>query len=160
MFCKGTCLIAIVFFIANIYTILSCTNDNYKQEFKNTLSIHQKAIYEKIIDERKRIYYMGYGLGILLSFLVTYLCKYIIILPDKKTKISNISVVCLVGTITFVTNYLFYILYPKSDYMLLHLNDKVQISGWLKIYKHMQVKFHMGFVFGIIAIMIMSYTYK
>ena len=39
-------------------------------------------------------------------------------------KFNKISLICFVGAITFVTNYLFYILFPKSDYMLLHLNDK------------------------------------
>ena len=155
MFCKGTCLIAIVFFIANIYTILSCANDNYKQEFKNVLSIEQKNKYEQIIEERRSIYFKGYILGIILSILAVYFN-----LKIFKKKLSTMSIVCLVGTITFVTNYLFYILHPKTDYMLLHLNDKTQITGWLKIYKHMQVKFHMGFVFGIIAVMIMGYAYK
>lgn len=152
MICNTTCFIALIFLVANVYTIFSCSNDNYKQEFKNTLTNEQKITYEKIIDERKRIYYYGFILGILLSILFIFVNNKIF-----KKKLNNISSVCLVGTITFITNYLFYILYPKTDYMLLHLNDKTQIQGWLNIYKKMQFKFHLGFVLGIIAVMILSY---
>ncbi len=38
--------------------------------------------------------------------------------------------------------------------MLLHLSDKRQITEWLKIYRKMQYKFHLGFVFGIIAVIV------
>ena len=154
MICGGTCIIAIIFLIANIYTILSCSNTK-KDDFYNVLSDSQKETYQKIIDERKYIYYKGYVLGIILSIITIFINKKIL-----KLKLNNISLVCLVGTITFVTNYLFYILYPKSDYMLLHLNDKKQIEEWLKIYRKMQFKYHIGFVFGIIAVMILGYSFR
>ena len=152
MICGLTCIIALVFLIANIYTILSCSNNKeIKKNFLNVLNEDQKNTYEKIIEERKNIYYSGYILGILIS-----LISYFIIKKFTKINFNKISLICFVGSITFVTNYLFYILYPKSDYMLLHLNDKKQITEWLNIYRTMQVKFHMGFVLGIIAVMIFS----
>lgn len=156
MICGLTCIIALVFLIANIYTILSCANDKeIKQKFLNVLNEEQKNTYTKIIDERKYIYYSGYGLGILLSFIGYFLLK-----KFTKIKLNKISLICFVGSITFITNYLFYILYPKSDYMLLHLNDKKQISEWLNIYRTMQVKFHIGFVLGIIAVMIFCNSFN
>ena len=150
MLCGTTCIIALVFLIANIYTILSCANDKKdKTNFLNVLTSKQKEIYEEIINERKTIYYMGYGLGILLAIFTIFIMKKVL-----KIRFNNMSLVCLVGSIVFVTNYLFYILYPKSDYMLLHLSDKRQITVWLKIYRKMQYKFHLGFVFGIIAVIV------
>ena len=150
MICGITCIIALIFLIANIYTILSCANDKKdKTNFLNVLTSKQKDTYEKIINERKTIYYMGYVLGILLAIFTIYIMKKVL-----KIRFNNISLVCLVGSIVFVTNYLFYILYPKSDYMLLHLSDKRQITEWLNIYRKMQYKFHLGFVFGIIAVIV------
>lgn len=150
MLCGTTCIIALVFLIANIYTILSCANDKKdKTNFLNVLTSKQKDTYEKIINERKIIYYMGYVLGILLAIFTIYIMKKVL-----KIRFNNMSLVCLVGSIVFVTNYLFYILYPKSDYMLLHLSDKRQITEWLNIYRKMQYKFHLGFVFGIIAVIV------
>lgn len=154
MFCGTTCIIAFVFLVANIYSILSCSNVN-KEDFYNVLTNIQKDKYTKIIEERRNIYYMGYGLGLILSLIVILINKKVF-----KSKLSNISIICIVGAVTFITNYLFYILCPKTDYMLMHLNDKKQIEEWLKIYKKMQFNFHIGFVFGIIAIMIFCYSFR
>ena len=67
-------------------------------------------------------------------------------------------IVCMVGAITFTTNYLYYILSPKTTYMVQHLQNKEQIDEWLKIYRTMQVKYHIGLVLGIVAIMIFAYA--
>ena len=150
MICGITCIIALVFLIANIYIIFSCSNNKeLKKNFLNVLNEEQKITYEKIINERKNIYYSGYILGIILS-----LIGYFSIKKFTTMRFNKVSLICFVGAITFVTNYLFYILYPKSDYMLLHLNDKKQIQEWLNIYRTMQFKFHIGFVLGILAVMI------
>ena len=155
MFNCNLCIIAVVFLIANIFTIVSCNSDNYKQNFKNLLTKQQNLIYEKITTERTIIYYSGYALGIILSILTIFIMTKIM-----KIKLATTSLVCIIGAVTFTTNYLYYILYPKSDYMLLHLNDKKQIEGWLDIYKTMQFKFHLGFVFGIIAVIIFSASFN
>ena len=66
MICGITCIIALVFLIANIYIIFSCSNNKeLKKNFLNVLNEEQKITYEKIIDERKNIYYGGYILGII-----------------------------------------------------------------------------------------------
>jgi len=150
-------MFASVFLIANIYTMFSCSNDNNKQEFKNTLTQQQQVLYEKIIQERKKIYYGGFLLGIVLSFLAVYFGNKFLF--SRNSKSAALPKICMIASITFVTNYLFYILYPKTDYMLLHLNDKTQIQGWLTIYKKMQFKFHLGFVLGIIAVIIYAYGF-
>ena len=154
MFCGATCIIAFIFLVANIFTILSCQNID-KREFNSVLNTSQKSTYKTIIEERRNIYYMGFVLGIILSILVIAYMKKI-----QNKRPNNTSLVCIVGSITFITNYLFYILYPKTDYMLLHLNDKRQIEEWLKIYKKMQFRYHLGFILGIIAVMIFCSGYK
>jgi hypothetical protein len=151
-------MFASIFLIANIYMMFSCVNDTNKSEFKKTLTSKQKEIYEKIISERKNIYYGGFALGIALSILALYIGENYLFFIDKKNK-ATLPKVCTIATITFITNYFFYILYPKSDYMLLHLTNKPQIEGWLAIYKKMQYKFHFGFVLGIIAVTIYAYGF-
>lgn len=148
MICYKCCGLALVFLIANIFMIFSC-NKKLKEDFKNTLSQEQKDLYQSIINERKLIYYGGYLLGIFLSILVVAFFK-------KLLKLNKMSNVCIIATITFVTNYLFYILYPKKDYMILHLKNKEQIEEWLDIYKYMQFRYHLGFVLGIVALIFAS----
>jgi multisubunit Na+/H+ antiporter MnhE subunit len=137
--------------------MFSCSNDNNKQQFKNTLTQEQQILYEKIIAERKKIYYGGFLLGIVLSFIALYFGNKFLFSSNSKS--ASMPKICMIASITFVTNYLFYILYPKTDYMLLHLNDKTQIQGWLAIYKKMQFKFHLGFILGIIAVTIYAYGF-
>ena len=66
---------------------------------------------------------------------------------------------CVVGAITFITHYFYYILSPKSDWMILHLKEN-QMNDWLNVYKTMQYKYHTGFVIGIISVMILSNSFK
>ena len=161
MVCTNSCMFASIFLIANIYMMFSCVNDTNKSDFKKTLTNKQKAIYETIVSERKNIYYGGFALGIALSILALYIGEnYLFFLTIKnKTGASTLPKVCTIATITFITNYFFYILYPKTDYMLLHLTNKAQIEGWLAIYKKMQYKFHFGFILGIIAVTIYAYGF-
>ena len=130
--------------------------ENIKLRFYKLLDNDQKNIYKKIIDERKSIYFRGYGIGLILSFIFIFIYKYIL-RPSKKS-LSIWFLVCLTGAITFTTNYLFYILAPKSTYMINHLKNKKQITAWQNIYRTMQVKYHTGLVLGILAIMIFAYA--
>ena len=166
--CGLTCSIAILFLIANLYTMLSvdCTDvDNMKENDNNSikalfyklLNNDQKNTYKNIIDERKSIYFKGYGIGLVLSFILIFVYKYLLHSSDKK-KMSIWMIVCMTGAITFTTNYLFYILSPKTTYMVQHLENQEQINAWLNIYRTMQVKYHIGLVLGIAAIMIFAYA--
>lgn len=130
--------------------------ESIKLRFYKLLDNNQKNIYKKIIDERKSIYFRGYGIGLTLSFIFIFIYKYIL-RPSKKS-LSIWFLVCLTGAITFTTNYLFYILAPKSTYMINHLKNKQQIRDWQNIYRTMQVKYNTGLVLGIFAIMIFAYA--
>ena len=154
--CGLTCSIAILFLVANIYTMLSVDCKNKKEKLYSLLNDSQKNIHQKIVEERKSIYFTGYGIGLILSFVLIFIYKYLINGSSKK-KMPIWTVVCMVGAITFTSNYLYYILSPKTTYMVQHLDNKQQIDEWLKIYRTMQVKYHIGLVLGIVAIMIFAY---
>lgn len=157
--CGLTCFIALLFLVANMYTMFSVDCKEVKADFYKLLNDKQKSIHQKIVDERKSIYFTGYGLGLILSFVFILFYK-IMMKPDKKTKTSIWMIVCMVGAITFTCNYLYYILSPKTTYMIQHLENQEQIDEWLKIYRTMQVKYHTGLVLGIVAIMIFAYAYR
>lgn len=155
MFCSVYCIIAAVFLIANIYSMFSIQYSREKIDFFNTLEPSQKETYIKIINERKNIYYASFILGIVLSIF----CVFVIQKFIKPKRLTKNNTVCIIVSSTFIFNYLFYILYPKSSYMIQHLNDKRQVDEWLKVYRTMQVKYHTGFVFGIIAVALFSFGY-
>tara|TARA_Y100000389_G_scaffold16234_1_gene14311 strand:- start:2292 stop:2699 length:408 start_codon:yes stop_codon:yes gene_type:complete len=132
-----------------------CINSKEKQNFFYTLEPEQKKVYTKIINERKTIYYIGFAIGIIISIILLNLnIKFLKVIKSKREK--N---VCFVVAITFIINYLFYTIYPKSNYMILHLNDKQQVKKWLNVYLSMQLNYHLGFVFGIIAVGFFANSY-
>ena len=147
MRCKISCIIALIFLIIKLYLMFSPSIYNEFAEFDNTLTDSLKERYQKIIEERRNISLKGYGFGLILSAIYLYF--------NKNSKIM--TKVCIVGSITFVTNYLFYIIYPKSDYMILHLDKDTQRKEWLDIYRKMQLKYHSGFLLGIIIAMLICY---
>ena len=55
--------------------------------------------------------------------------------------------------ISYSVNYFFYILHPKTDYMVLHLNTEKERKAWLDIYKTMQFNYHLGFALGLVGMM-------
>jgi len=156
MSCNISCSLALVFLIGKVYLLLSPMLDKDYEEFNKSLDKDKLETYKKIIEERSLLSIKGYILGITLSVIFLIINGHFI-----KRKINiNINIkglVCIVGGITSITHYLFYMIHPKSDYMILYLDKKEQRKEWLDIYRKMQLKFHIGFVCGIIAAMLMCY---
>lgn len=153
--CSISCMISTVFIIGMIYfyniTDKSAIVRSYKQQLPSDL---QKR-YEKIAKERMTISYYGYGCGLLLS-----LCIIFYNLKLKGMKLNTFSLVCTVMATCFLTNYFFYMLYPKSDWMLNHVNSPEQVKAWLQMYKEMSYNYHAGLAFGIIAVGILAFAFR
>ena len=62
----------------------------------------------------------------------------------------------MVGAVTLSVNYFYYILAPKTDWMVLHLKSVEEKEAWLKVYRTMQYNYHMGLVLGILAVVAMG----
>ena len=73
---------------------------------------------------------------------------------------NNMSLVCLVLSTSFLTNYFYYMLSPKSDWMLNHVNNKEQTRAWLLMYRDMQYNYHLGLVLGIIAVGVLAFAFR
>jgi len=141
MLCHSSCALGAVFLIANIYLMFSVDKQALSSQYMSTLSPPQKARYQNIAKERRNIYFKGLVLGIALSIVAVIYYK-------LKGKIA----ICSVVTITLITNFLFYIIHPKSDWMVLHLDSHSSREAWLAIYREMQRNYHIGFVLGIVAV--------
>lgn len=147
MLCGTSCFVAVVFLIANLYVTFTADKTSGKDALYNTLDKNDIVRYEAIVKERRNIYLQGYGLGILIALVL-------LSLMDRR-KMGKMALVCFAGGITLTVNYLYYMLKPKSDYMVLHLNKEDQRQAWLNINRHMQVKYHLGLVLGILAAMLL-----
>ena len=153
--CSVTCLVATAVIIAMIYFQNATTKSKIVQEYKKQLPSNLQNLYEKIAAERMRLNYYGYALGLILS-LIIILYNY----NSKRNKLTTTSLVCLVIVVSFFTNYFYYILSPKSTYMLEHINSPEQTKAWLAMYKEMQYNYHFGMVVGIIGIGVLAFAFR
>ena len=153
MVCLRCCNIAIVFATAMIYMcvlsplVVEENKHSLMKKLKNTLTLEQQNTYDRIKRERMGIHMRGYGIGLLLSALVL-LYKF-----QFNSKVLTPTVMaCITGSITFTVNYFYYILSPKSEWMIMSLEGDDQKTAWLKMYRHMQFNYHVGFLLGIAAV--------
>ena len=82
----------------------------------------------------------GMVIGIVIGIIVVF-----------NAKLSNNVKICMFISIALGVNYLYYILTPKSTYMLEHLSSVEQNVAWLGIYKEMKLRCHIGAVMGILG---------
>lgn len=141
--CDLACLIATGLFASKVYLMINYNKNDLLKRLDNLLSEAQKAQYKKIMKERLTIYLEGIILGLIFGFI------YLKSINDRTTGSA-----CLFTVIVLGTNYLYYMLSKKSDYMIQHLDNEGQRIAWLNIYKEMQYRCKMGFVLGIVSFML------
>ena len=152
--CYVSCALATIFVIASIFMTNMTQKNKTIQTYQSQLPSNLQNIYKKITDERQRIYYCGYALGLILSIII------IVYKNQKRIPMTNATMVCTVITVSFITNYFYYSLSPKSTYMLEHINSPEQTKAWLTMYKAMQYYWHAGLVLGIIATMFLALAFR
>ena len=157
MVCTISCGISIMFIISMIYMNIMSYKNKTVQKYKDQLPDEYKQKYENIVKERTKIYYQGYALGFIISLVIIFYNYYI-----KKDKLSITNILCIVLATSFITNYFYYVLHPKSNWMLDTDIDKdpEQVKKWLDMYKHMQIYYHTGLLLGIIAILVLAFAFR
>ena len=119
-------IVSIMLAVAFIFGTLATTfvTTDLKDDLVKQLTKKELEVYKDIGIERRNIYFMGLGLGVLLSVI------YILLL--NKTKCDMVFKITTGISITMIVNYFFYILYPKSQYMIQHLDKKRENKGLVK----------------------------
>ena len=155
MACIVSCMISTIFIIGMIYFYNLTDKSKIVKHYKSSLSSDLQNRYDKISKERLIISYQGYALGIILSLGIIFYN-----LKIKGAKMGTTPLVCTVIATAFITNYFYYILSPKSDWMLNHLQNKEELKAWLLMYREMQYNYHMGLVLGIIAVGVIAFAFR
>lgn len=107
----------------------------------NVFSNELDKKYEAIIKERRNHYIIGLIIGMVLSY---YIMRNI-------DTIGYFTRITLFFTITLTTGVVFYMLMPKSDYMLNYLKTPEENKKWLEVYKTMKQRYFVGFLLGALA---------
>lgn len=89
MVCKISCSISLVFLVGMVYMTTMSDNEamrKYKQQIPDNL----KALYQDIVEERKCIYYTGYGIGVFVAMLFILFNNMVL-----NKSFSTTSMVCI-----------------------------------------------------------------
>ena len=154
-FCSTSCMIAAVFVIGMIYFYNMTGKSEIVKKYMENLPTDLQKRYELITKERKMISYKGYALGVALSLgIIIYNTQFL------SEKMSTSAMVCLVIATSFLTNYFYYILSPKSDWVLNHTKTQEQVKAWLIMYREMSFNYHAGLALGIVAVGVMAFAFR
>lgn len=153
MVCSISCTISAIFIIGMIYFYNATRKSSVSDKYKQQLNAQQKVAYDNIVKERLGISIKGYILGAILSFVI-------IAYSYKKKSFNNKTTVCMVLATCFLTNYFYYMLSPKSDWLLKHVESKEQTQAWLQMYRSMQYQYHFGLVLGIVGMGVFAFAFR
>lgn len=153
--CTISCMISAVFIIGMIYFYNMTNKSQIVNNYKEKLPTDLQKRYEIISEERKKISIHGYILGLVFSLLIIFYN-----LKIKGQKLNTISLVCTVMATCFLTNYFYYMLSPKSDWMLNHINNPELVKAWLQMYREMSYNYHAGLALGIIGVGILAFAFR
>ena len=135
-------------------TSMSCKTCKPFKEYKEILDEEQKEKYEKIINERLKIYIYGVLIGVMIGLIYIYKVKGIASMQEYVKSNS-----CVFTAIVLFTQYIVYSLWKKSDWMITTLKTKEQREKWLEVYRVMKQRYHVGMLLGVVSYVILSYTY-
>ena len=168
--CPTSCGIAATLITGMAYCTYMGNRSQLVTDYMRTLTPDQQQTYARIVDERRGIYLRGFGWGLLLSALLLGI-------HHQYLTMSRAALLCSVAAITLATNYFYYVLSPKSDWMVLHFknnnnsnnnpnnpnnnnnnnpNNNSDAANWLRVYRGMQVNYHVGLVLGIAGTVLLS----
>lgn len=153
--CTISCMISAIFIIGMIYFYNITNKSEIVNHYKKKLPSELQKRYEIISEERKKISIHGYILGLVFSLLIIFYN-----LKIKGQKLNTISLVCTVMATCFLTNYFYYMLSPKSDWMLNHINNPELVKAWLQMYREMSYNYHAGLALGIIGVGILAFAFR
>jgi len=155
--CLVTCSLAVAFIISMIYSYNATNSSQVLVQYEKQLPSNLQQLYRKIKDERQRISYYGYGLGFIMSFIAIV---YNSVSLKKGPGFDVNPMACLAIVITFLTHYFYYLLTPKTTYMLEQINSPEQTRAWLTMYKTMQKFYHTGMLLGLVAVGLMALAFR
>ncbi len=144
--CVLTCAAAAAFFGGMLFVSLNPYSAEQLNHLMSLLTPDQMDVYKEVSRERMHIYLMGLVVGLLLGFIYLY----------HGVRQPGMARTCGFVFITMAVTYLFYLLYPKSKYMLTYLTTDEQRAAWLDVYRGMQYRHYMGMVLGVIAYVLVS----
>ena len=144
--CDIWCLLASGLFASMLYVMFNPNKTKIINSFIEILNPKQKNIDKQIIKERLNIYITGIIIGLIVGFIYLDMTK------------KSVVRTCVFTTLVLSITIIFYMMIPKTTYMVQHLKTTEQFNKWIDVYKEMQYRNYMGFILGIISYLILAHN--
>jgi uncharacterized membrane protein len=146
MVCVKSCSFAVVFITSMVFLNFMTYLYNPADKLTQVLDETQLEKYNKIKSERKMTHIKGLVYGLILAYLSTTVIK-----------VRGYNKLCYLIAAAYIFMYFYYMLIPKSDYLILHLNMPEQKKRWLDNYKFMQFNYNLGLLLGVVLSMLLAF---
>jgi hypothetical protein len=127
--------------IGGSFMTLTVTKEQH-EKLKRSLSPDLATLHDGIARERRNQYIHGLILGLILAY---------ILLGFVAGRGSRFHRMAAFVAVTMLVGVFYYLLMPKSTYMLEHLKTKEQNLAWLEVYKTMKMRYTVGLLLGAAA---------
>ena len=98
---------------------------------------------------------LSMGLGLCLAIIIIFYNNYVL-----KERLTPLNLVCIIVASAFLVNYFYYILTPKTKWMLDVITEPNDVKAWLDMYKKMNIYYHSGLAFGLVAVGAFGYAFR
>ena len=131
------------------------SNDSFVKSYRDNLPEELQFMYDNVVSERRQIYFTGYLIGFIVAIFLI-----IVNVRVLKKKMPVLAMVCLAVVVSTIVNLFYYMLYPKTYYMVTLLKTDKQREDWLRVYQSMQYYYYSSFVMGAVAVGVFAYAFR
>lgn len=134
------CFLAAGLIGVSLYMMMTCSEC---LALNQSFDANQKLLYQQIVNERKTLATQGFFLGLLISALYLYF---------MGLSLNPFVNGCIYGGLTLSVQAFYYLLSPKSTYMVEHLTSQEQLNLYADSNRTMQLRAITGMLLGFLGL--------
>jgi hypothetical protein len=132
--------------MASVFTTMNACGGKAVSIFRAALNTNQKEVYDGITSARLHIYIVGLCLGLALAI------GFIMMKSRTGQPIVSLISLCQLVSITQVVVYMYYMLAPKPELMVVNMANERQREKWAIAYRSMQVRYYSAFLMSVVSV--------
>ena len=144
--CNQWCGLAAVFAVASIFTTLNACGGKAVAALRAALNTNQREVYDGIASSRLNIYIMGLCLGFILAI------GFVVMKSRTGQPLVSLISLCQLISISQTVVYLYYMLAPKPELMVVSLANERQREKWAVAYRSMQFRYYSAFLLSAVSV--------
>ena len=122
-------------------------NIKFIKSYKRELPVAAQRALKVAKKERSGLAFEGLVLGMIAG-------AFLVLLSGKMRKMSG---VCVLAATAFVVQFMYYMLSPKSEWVLRHLHTPAERHGWLRMYREYQKAYYGSILASIVGAELLEY---